>query len=88
MAWEDFAKRHPDGTVLSTDAGFRNYGVNPYPGYDTVDQPPFFPADNLDDGRLPPKARVVFLVHDTDEERRYLFSGMKLALEGCCPDVD
>ncbi|MFQ5425555.1 MAG: DUF3179 domain-containing protein [Gaiellales bacterium] len=67
VAWEDFVAGHPDGQVLSQDTGFdRAYGQNPYTGYDTVDQPPFFPADNLDDNRLPPKARVVFLERGGD----------------------
>ncbi len=62
VAWEDFAARHPDGDVLSQDTGFgRPYGANPYTGYDSIDQPPFFPVENLDDTRLPPKERVVLL---------------------------
>jgi hypothetical protein len=62
VAWEDFARRHPDGTVLSRDTGHsRPYGQNPYTGYDDIDTPPFFPAANSDDDRLPPKERVVFV---------------------------
>jgi uncharacterized protein DUF3179 len=61
VAWEDFARRHPDGEVLSQDTGFeRDYGRNPYAGYDDVDSSPIFPVGREDD-RLPPKARVVFL---------------------------
>jgi hypothetical protein len=48
--------------VLSRDTGHsRPYGANPYQGYDNVDSPPFFPAENLEDERLSPKERVVFL---------------------------
>jgi Protein of unknown function (DUF3179) len=55
----DFERAHPDGDVLSRDTGFdRNYGANPYIGYDTVDQNPFLFDGELD-GRLPPKERVV-----------------------------
>ena len=55
----DFAAAHPDGDVLSRDTGFsRDYGQNPYVGYDTVDQNPFL-FDGVLDGRLPPKERVV-----------------------------
>jgi hypothetical protein len=62
VAWEDFAARHPDGQVLSRDTGHeRSYGQNPYSGYDDVDTPPFFPAANSDDERLPPKERVVYI---------------------------
>ena len=65
-AWEDFAARFPDGLVLSQDTGFsRQYGLNPYAGYDSVDTQPFFPTDNRDDDRLPPKERVVFVDGET-----------------------
>ncbi|MGH3114897.1 MAG: DUF3179 domain-containing protein, partial [Gaiellaceae bacterium] len=62
VAWEDFAARHPNGEVLSQDTGFpRDYGRNPYAGYDDVDTGPFFPAEGADDDRLLPKERVVFI---------------------------
>lgn len=55
----DFAAAHPEGDVLSRDTGFsRDYGRNPYVGYDTVDQNPFLFEGELD-GRLPPMERVV-----------------------------
>jgi hypothetical protein len=55
----DFAAAHPDADVLSRDTGFgRDYGRNPYVGYDTIDQNPFL-FDGVLDGRLPPKERVV-----------------------------
>ena len=58
---EQFAEAYPDGQVLSRDTGFsRDYGRNPYVGYDVVDQPPFL-FDGVTDGRLSPKERVVTL---------------------------
>ncbi|MCI0634313.1 MAG: DUF3179 domain-containing protein, partial [Actinobacteria bacterium] len=55
----DFESTHPTGDVLSRETGyFRDYGRNPYVGYDTVDQNPFLFDGELD-GRLPPKERVV-----------------------------
>ncbi len=55
----DFERAHPDGDVLSRATGIaRDYGQNPYVGYDTVDQNPFLFEGELD-GRLPPKERVV-----------------------------
>lgn len=49
----------PEALVLSRDTGYsRNYGRNPYVGYDRADSPPFL-YDGVTDGRLPPKARVV-----------------------------
>ena len=35
ISWADFQAAYPDGTVLSRDTGFsRDYGRNPYTGYD------------------------------------------------------
>jgi hypothetical protein len=62
VAWGDFRRAHPEATVLSRDTGHsRPYGRNPYAGYDSIDSPPFFPAKNADDDRLPPKERVVYV---------------------------
>jgi hypothetical protein len=63
IAWSDFKAAHPDADVLSRSTGHvRNYGRNPYAGYDTVGGSPFAltPATraNLDD-RLVPMERVV-----------------------------
>jgi hypothetical protein len=57
----DFEAAHPSGDVLSRETGFnREYGRNPYAGYDTIDQNPFlFEEDPA--GPLPPKERVVTL---------------------------
>jgi hypothetical protein len=62
MSWEAFRRAHPAGLVLNRDTGFtRDYGQNPYAGYDDVDSPPIFGARNADDDRLPPKERVVYV---------------------------
>ena len=59
ISWEDFKDANPGGKVLSQDTGFqRDYGRNPYVGYDRVDNPPFLFRGDLD-GRLLPKERVV-----------------------------
>ncbi len=58
VSWNDFKATHPDGQVLSRDTGFsRNYGQNPYTGYDTTDGNPFLFRGDLD-GRLSPVERV------------------------------
>ena len=58
LSWSDFKERYPDGDVLSRDTGHdRDYGANPYEGYDTPDQQPFL-LDGEADRRLPPKERV------------------------------
>jgi Protein of unknown function (DUF3179) len=60
ISWEDFKKAYPDGMVLSRETGFaRDYGRNPYIGYDNINSSPFLynGPDNSD--RLPPMARVL-----------------------------
>jgi len=58
---DQFAEAYPDGVVMSRDTGFRrDYGRNPYVGYDDADQQPFL-FDGVTDGRLSPKERVVTL---------------------------
>lgn len=42
VAWQEFRDAFPDAVVLSRDTGFdRDYGTNPYPGYDDVGTPPY-----------------------------------------------
>ncbi len=54
-----FAEAHPQGLVLSRDTGHsRQYGINPYVGYDNPDGVPFLFDGEFDD-RLHPMARVV-----------------------------
>ncbi|MGP3919818.1 DUF3179 domain-containing protein [Nonomuraea sp. 10N515B] len=57
---------NPLGWVLSRDTGVaRDYGRNPYLGYDQPGEDPFL-FDQKADPRLPPKTRVVGLGHGTD----------------------
>jgi hypothetical protein len=59
LSFEDARAATPDALVLGRDTGFpRSYGRNPYVGYDRVDTPAFL-FEGPEDGRLPPKARVV-----------------------------
>lgn len=62
VSWEDFKRAHPDGTVLSEQTGNkRDYGRNPYEGYDaSPDEQPFLLEGEVD-GRLPPKERVLLV---------------------------
>ncbi len=62
VSWEEFRRDHASSLVLNRDTGFvRDYGQNPYAGYDSVDSPPIFATRNSDDDRLPPKERVVYV---------------------------
>jgi hypothetical protein len=59
LAWSDFKAAYPDGQVLSRDTGFRrDYGRNPYFGYDNPDTNPFLFRGTLDE-RARAKQRVV-----------------------------
>jgi len=57
-SWADWRARHPTTTVLSEDTGFaRDYGRDPYAGYDKVQQL-MFDVQHRDD-RLPLKEWVI-----------------------------
>ena len=59
VAWSTWRETHPDGLVLSRETGHdRDYGRNPYPGYDDIKSSPFL-FDGDIDGRLAAKTRVV-----------------------------
>jgi hypothetical protein len=60
VAWKTFKDLYPDADVLSRDTGFtRAYGVNPYAGYDDVDDSPFLYRGPQTPGQLPAMARVL-----------------------------
>jgi hypothetical protein len=59
ISWADFKELYPDGKVLSRDTGHpRNYGRNPYYGYDDINQTPFL-FNGATPNQLPPMARVL-----------------------------
>ncbi len=63
-SWERFRDAHPDALVLSRSTGFRrDYGRNPYAGYDDVNTSPFL-FKGVVDGRLAAKTRVVVVRSD------------------------
>jgi len=58
-SWKNFLDANPEGLVLTRETGHsRNYGRNPYPGYDDVNTIPFL-FDGSADPRLAAKERVV-----------------------------
>lgn len=66
LSWGDWLRQNPDGIVLSRDTGAdRDYGRNPYPGYDDAADDPFLFEGDLDP-RLPAKERVVGFGLDVD----------------------
>ncbi|MBA3747440.1 MAG: DUF3179 domain-containing protein, partial [Solirubrobacterales bacterium] len=57
LSWQDFKHIYPHGTVLSRDPGFvRDYGRNPYEGYDADPNGQPFALDRAPDRRLPRKS--------------------------------
>ncbi len=61
VSWADFKAAFPEGLTLSRDTGNpRNYGSNPYTGYDSIDSRPFLYTGDID-GRLPAMARIAAL---------------------------
>lgn len=58
LSWGEWRRAHPEGLVLARPKQGRDYGRNPYPGYDRVDLPPYLFVGEVD-GRLAPKERVV-----------------------------
>jgi hypothetical protein len=66
VSWTDFKELYPNGKVLSRDTGHpRNYGRNPYVGYDDINQAPFL-YDGTTPGQLLPMARVLTIDLNND----------------------
>lgn len=68
ISFEQFQNSYPDAEVLSKDTGHRrNYGENPYAGYDNINQTPFLiDKDDLSD-KLPPMEKLVGVRHDNEQ---------------------
>ncbi len=74
ISFSDFAERYPDGLVMSRDTGFsRQYGINPYAGYDGIEDPFLFRGDV--DQRLPATEHVLAGVID-GEAMAYPFQAL------------
>jgi len=59
VGWATWVAENPDGLVLTRDTGnSREYGRNPYPGYDDVNSEPFL-FEGAVDGRYTAMTRVV-----------------------------
>jgi hypothetical protein len=57
-SWAQFRARHPDGLVMAQPNWRRQYGANPYAGYDSLDRPFLYDGENPPHG-ISPLARVV-----------------------------
>ena len=74
ISFGDFVKNYPDGLILSTETNaMREYGTNPYSGYDNMNsQKPRLFFDKVDK-RLPPMERVV-TISNANGDVAYPFS--------------
>ena len=59
ISWAEAQARYPEAQVLSRETGFaRNYGRNPYAGYDNINSSPFLFKGPRTPDQLPAMARV------------------------------
>ncbi len=59
ISFKEIKESYPEATILSRETGYnRKYGMNPYSGYDDIDQSPFMFKGKVDD-RLPPNEKVI-----------------------------
>lgn len=60
ISFQQFRSSYPNAPVLSKNTGYnRNYGENPYAGYDDIDNTPFLLSKENLSGKLPPMEKVI-----------------------------
>ena len=75
ISYAEFVRVYPDAKLLSNDTGYnRDYGRNPYRGYDRVGNSPFL-LDAPTDPRLPAMQRVLAVSH-AGQNKLYPFSAL------------
>ncbi len=57
-SWAEYKARNPQGLVMAPPGSSRNYGANPYVGYDTASRPFLYSGENPPHG-IPPLMRVI-----------------------------
>lgn len=73
VSFQEFRKAYPNSLVLSRGTGHaREYGMNPYRGYDDINNSPFMIKDPTDP-RLPPMERILS-VSVNEKHRVYPYS--------------
>ena len=67
VSFADFRAAYPEGRALSRETGFaRQYGRNPYVGYDTTKGNPFLFGGDIDDRLLPVERVIAVSVNGVD----------------------
>jgi len=68
ISFEQFREAHPDAEVLSRDTGHRrNYGENPYAGYDNINNSPFLMKSEDISDKLPPMEKIIGVRSDNEQ---------------------
>lgn len=68
ISFEQFRETHPDAKVLSRDTGHRrNYGENPYAGYDDINSSPFLMNSEDISDKLPPMEKIIGVRSDNEQ---------------------
>lgn len=76
ISFKQFQNSYPNGVVLSRNTGYRrDYGRNPYAGYDDINNTPMMGAGGTD-GPLPPMEKVIG-VQIGDATKTYPYSVSK-----------
>ncbi len=83
-SWAEFKARNPEGLVMDEPDYPRNYGANPYTGYDSSPRPFLYSGEEPPHG-IPPLARVV-VIGDTawplsrfSEETEVVENGVRIS---------
>jgi hypothetical protein len=77
ISFGQFSERYPDGVVMSRETGFgRNYGRNPYEGYDSGSMKPFLFRGEIDD-RLWSGVAHVLAAEINDVPKAYPFDEIR-----------
>lgn len=77
ISFKQFTEAYPDGKVLSRETGHdRNYGSNPYAGYDDASEIPFLFKGEIDD-RVKPKEKLIVIKGENPKAYTYSYSKKK-----------
>jgi hypothetical protein len=76
ISFKDVYSSYPNALILSNDTGFsRDYGRNPYSGYDDIDKNPFL-FDKKNDDRLRPMQKVL-TISLNGVDKAYTYESLK-----------
>lgn len=68
ISFEQFLETHSGAKVLSRDTGHRrNYGENPYAGYDDINNSPFLMNSEEVSDKLPPMEKIIGVRSDNEQ---------------------